>query len=233
MAGELEKAVFSLTGELPLLRAAGRTDAGVHALDQAVSFATSFPLPAEKWPGALNARLPPTISVWEAREVPLAFHPRRAAKSKVYRYLIWNHPFPSPFLRPYSWHLPRPLDAEAMSRAAGLLVGRRDFSAFRALGSTPTSPVRHLFRAEVRAEGPLLSVILEADGFLYRMARLIVGTLVRVGEGKISLSEVEKILSRQPGYRSGPAAPARGLFLERVFLPGDGQAPRSAFWLFP
>lgn len=188
-------------------------------------------MPVEKWPAALNARLPKSISVREAREMPLSFHPRREARSKVYRYLIWNHPSPSPFLWRYSWHLPQPLDLEAMRRAAGLLPGRRDFSAFRALGSSPTSPVRHLLRAEVEREGFLLSVVLEADGFLYRMARLMVGTLVRVGEGKLEPPAVQKILEQAPGYRSGPAAPARGLFLERVFLPGDAQAwPSASFF---
>lgn len=192
-------------------------------------------MPEEKWPAALNARLPKSISVREAREVPLSFHPRREARSKVYCYWIWNHPSPSPFLWRYSWHLPRTLDVEAMRRAASLLPGRRDFSAFRALGSTATTPVRHLLRAEVRATGPLLGVVLEADGFLYRMARLIVGTLVRVGAGKLHPLEVQKILQRVPGYRSGPAAPARGLFLERVRLPGEeiqDPAPVSFFRLF-
>jgi tRNA pseudouridine38-40 synthase len=165
--------------------------------------------------------LPADIVALAAAEVPASFHSRFSAAAKTYRYVINNGKKPSPFLRLYSYHIPRPLDTEAMREGARRLVGKQDFSSFRALGTPVKTTVRNLFGLQVSREGELVYIDLRADGFLYHMARMITGTLIRVGLGKLDPRDVADILTSRDSMKGGPAAPARGLFLDRVEYPDN------------
>ncbi|HEY8418348.1 MAG TPA: tRNA pseudouridine(38-40) synthase TruA [Limnochordales bacterium] len=218
--GLLEAAIASLTGEQVRVLGAGRTDAGVHALGQVISFRTRSRIPVDRWPYALNSRLPEQVVVQAADEVPLGFHPRRDATAKVYQYTVWNAPLPSPFWARYALHVPPPLDVAAMARAAALLVGRHDFAAFRAAGSTPVrSTTRHLMELSVTRcpERPeVVRIVARADGFLYHMVRNIAGTLIVVGQGRRPPEWVGEVLAGRQREAAGPTAPAHGLCLVRV-----------------
>lgn len=196
---------------------AGRTDAGVHARGQVVNFESGdLRIPPQRLAYALNSVLPVDIVALDSVEVPESFHSRFSAASKTYRYAINNGEKPSPFLRLYSYHIPRFLDVEAMREGARHLVGKQDFSAFRALGTPVKTTVRSLFGIQVSREGELVYIDISADGFLYHMARMITGTLIRVGLGKLDPREVADILASRDSLKGGPAAPARGLFLDRI-----------------
>jgi len=215
--GWLEEAVASLTGRATAVIGAGRTDAGVHALGQVVNFHTDSGIPVDRWPYALNSRLPRSIVVKDAAEAPGDFHARKSAVAKVYRYSVWNAPFPSVFHDRYSLHVRVPLDVGAMREAASRLVGRLDFAAFRAAGSTPVrSTVRHLQVLDVRRDGPRIDIEAKADGFLYHMMRNIVGTLLLVGEGRRPPEWVSEVLASGRRELAGPTAAARGLCLVLV-----------------
>lgn len=199
---------------------AGRTDAGVHARGQVVNFESGdLRIPPERLAYALNSVLPVDIVALEAAEVPASFHSRFSTVSKTYQYVINNGKKPSPFLRLYSCHIPRALDEEAMGAAARYLVGKQDFSAFRALGTPVKTTVRSLSGIAVSRESDMVYIEITADGFLYHMARMITGTLIRVGLGKLDPREVADILASRDSLRGGPAAPARGLFLDRIEYP--------------
>ncbi len=211
--GVLNDAIEEITGAKPNTIASGRTDAGVHALGQPVHFFTTSLLRGETFVRALNATLPPAIRVLEAEEVPQSFHSTLDAKSKRYRYVIDNARIADPFRRRYCWHVPKPLDDLAMNRAAQVLVGRHDFRSFETEWPNRYSSVRTIFELEVRREGSLVLVEVEADGFLYNMVRSITGTLVLVGNGKRSESYVAEALQALERKVAGPTAPAQGLFL--------------------
>jgi tRNA pseudouridine38-40 synthase len=207
-----------LLGETPSLVAASRTDAGVHARGQVVAFNTRASLPPERWPRAANSVLPPDIVVLAAEEVKPGFDPRREAKTKVYTYSIYNAPLPDVFQRRYSWHVSFPLSPELMREAAGYLLGTHDFRAFSAAGGSARSTVRTVKWCGVQVDGPVIRIEVAADGFLYKMVRLIVGTLVEVGRGKLAPEKVGEILASGQRGVAGPAAPPHGLCLERVLF---------------
>lgn len=212
--GCLERAVATLTGEQVTVHGAGRTDAGVHAEGQVVNFFTTSRIPIERWPYALNSCLPGAIVVKAADHVSADFHARKSAVAKTYRYTIWNAPFPSALWGRFSYHVALPLDVAAMREAAALLVGRHDFAAFQAAGSTPVrSTVRHLQRLEIVRDGPRIDVVAKADGFLYHMVRNIVGTLLLVGGGRRTPEWVGEVLTSRRRELAGPTAPAHGLCL--------------------
>lgn len=199
---------------------AGRTDAGVHARGQVINFpADGWPVPVPRVAYALNNLLPRDIVVVDAAAVPDTFHARYDAIAKTYRYTFDNGLWPSPFHRLYSYHVPKRLDLDAMQTAAGYLEGRHDFSAFRALGTPVKTTVRTLYQAQVTSAGDFVYIVLRGDGFLYHMARLISGTLLRVGLGKLPPDAVPGILAGKDSLKGGPAAPARGLCLEKVEYP--------------
>lgn len=212
----LEEALHRLTGEEPVVTGAGRTDAGVHAFGQVINFHTGASIPAGRFPYALNTFLPPDITAREAREVPADFHAQFAAKSKRYRYTIYNARIPSPLNRLYSLHVPVKLDVAAMRSAARLLVGEHDFAAFRAAGSSAKTTVRHLTRLDVEANGPFIYITAEADGFLYNMVRIITGTLLYVGKGKLTPEDVRSALESGDRTRTGPTVPPHGLTMLEV-----------------
>ncbi|MDD3653270.1 MAG: tRNA pseudouridine(38-40) synthase TruA [Desulfotomaculaceae bacterium] len=218
--GVLEECLSALAKKPVQVIGAGRTDAGVHAGGQVINFMSDdWPVPVDRVTSALNSILPRDIVTLSAEEVPANFHARFSAVAKSYRYTIYNGKWHSPFMRLYSYHIPKLLDLPAMQKAASNLLGKHDFSAFRALGTPVRTTVRKLYQIQLTRSADLIYIDLLAEGFLYHMARMISGTLIRVGLGKITPDEVSDILASRDSHRGGPAAPARGLSLEKVYYP--------------
>jgi tRNA pseudouridine38-40 synthase len=225
--GVLQETIKKITGEDAKVIGAGRTDAGVHAIEQIASFKTLSGLSAVVIKRALNANLPDDIRIIDACDVELDFHPRYDAKSKSYFYVISNSHIISPFLYRYEWKIPHKLNFEEMKHASGFLKGRHDFTAFRASGCSAKNPVRTIFNISIERfdtidfmdtglSGSFLKISIEADAFLRHMARNIVGTLVKVGKGIIKTAEIKEILLSKDRRLAGQTAPAKGLFLEKV-----------------
>jgi tRNA pseudouridine38-40 synthase len=167
---------------------------------------------------AINAHLPEEIRIINAKAARPDFHARFNASGKQYRYFIWNHPAHNPLTRHLAWHVPRELDVASMRKAARLLIGKHDFAAFAAnRGYEVESTVRTLKRCDVMRSGPKMTVVIEAEGFLYKMCRGIVGTLVQIGLGKYQPQDIRTILLSQDRRAAGMSAPAHGLVLWRVF----------------
>lgn len=214
--GMIEEALAKVLQEKMNLIGAGRTDAGVHARGQVANFKTKSNIPLKNLKAALNGLLPEDIVVRHAVQVPDDFHARYDAKSKSYCYTILNSPLPSPFYRKYAYFFPHPLDTAAMKRAAKFLVGRHDFSSFRGAGMTRGNHIRKVKRLRISTEKELIRLDMEADGFLYNMVRIIAGTLLEAGRGKMVAGEVRRILRAKDRRQAGPTLPARGLCLVKV-----------------
>ena len=213
----IEKKIEVMTQQRVRLIASGRTDAGVHALGQVANFRTTSSVPVEGFQRGLNSLLPSDIIVRSAEEVDFQFHAQYGAKRKTYRYAILNSEVPSALCRNYSWHLPLPLDVQAMQKASSLLLGRKDFSSFQGADADTEDPVREVYRAEWSVEEKgFLHFTIEANGFLKHMVRNIVGTLVEVGRVKLSADDFERILDARDRCQAGMTAPAQGLFLVEV-----------------
>ena len=203
---------------------ASRTDAGVHALGQRAAFSvTEMKIPVDKICRVLNGRLPADISVRAASEVSEDFNPRFAAKRKTYRYSIFNQEHGNPLLARYSWHVTYPLDVPAMREAASHLEGTHDFAAFCAAGGSAKTTERTIFsltvierESEPASQPGLIDLTVTGDGFLYNMVRIIAGTLVYVGAGKISAKEMPGIILSGNRARAGITAPPHGLTLMEV-----------------
>ncbi|WP_031517157.1 tRNA pseudouridine(38-40) synthase TruA [Desulfofalx alkaliphila] len=214
----LEKALSKLAKRPVQVIGAGRTDSGVHAKGQVVNFrCDSWPVPLEKLPLALNALLPGDIVVTKAEEVSIDFHARFSAIGKTYIYTIHNHRLPDPFSRRFALHEPRPLDHRAMDRAAKYLEGEHDFKSFQAQGTPVITTVRKITEAKVERERDKVYIILTANGFLYNMVRIIAGTLIQVGLGKISPEDLVNILNSKDRTQAGPTVPPQGLRMEKVY----------------
>jgi tRNA pseudouridine38-40 synthase len=212
----LEEALHLLTGEQITVTGAGRTDAGVHALGQTINFYTNSTIPVERFAYALNTFLRSDIITRSAREVPEDFHAQFKAISKSYRYVIYNALIPTALQRLYSFHVSMQLDLAAMQKAAGFLVGEHDFAAFRASGSSAKTSVRHVTRLEVQNKEPYIYITAEANGFLYNMVRIIAGTLIYVGKGKLTPEDVRAALVSGDRTMTGPTLPPHGLFMLEV-----------------
>jgi tRNA pseudouridine38-40 synthase len=213
----LETAIARLTGAAKMrVNAAGRTDAGVHALGQVANFYTTTQLRCETLVRAINAHLPGDVAVREAADVPQAFDANHDAARKLYRYVIHDGPVASPFLGRYACQSRHKLDAEAMRRAAEPLKGRHDFHSFETNWPNRMSSVRSITHLAVNRFGDWIWLDVEADGFLYNMVRAIAGTLINVGRGYWPASQVAAILKSEDRAQAGPTAPAQGLFLMRV-----------------
>jgi tRNA pseudouridine38-40 synthase len=217
----VQEALAKLFPSAPKVHGSSRTDAGVHALGMVAHFEApggERRMPPAKLPLALNAHLPDDIRVLAAAHCRPGFHARFDATGKQYRYCVWNHPAMNPLLRHYAWHVPRPLDLGKMRAAAGLFVGEHDFKSFAAnRGYTNERTVRTLTRCDLRRSGARLTFVVEADGFLYKMCRGIVGTLVQVGLGKIAAEDIRAIFAKGDRRVAGMSAPACGLVLWQVF----------------
>jgi tRNA pseudouridine38-40 synthase len=216
--GVLEKAIGSVTGEEITITAAGRTDAGAHAVHQVIAFTTASQLPAETFTRAFNAHLPADVVVSRSCDVPDDFHPRFDALSRTYRYIIWNRRFRSPLLLERAVHIHIPLDASRMHRALQYLVGEHDFGAF-AGSQAEGSRVRRMLSARCWREEHLIRVELQADGFLKQMVRSIAGTLIDIGKGTREPEDMEAILASRDREQAGETAPAWGLYLMNVEYP--------------
>lgn len=212
----LERAIEKVVKHPVKLQYAGRTDAGVHAIWQVVKFITKSKMPTHAFVPAINSYLPDDVVVKHAREVSSTFHPRYSAKSRVYRYLIDNGKKPSVLVRKYAWHIPEYLCVTAMQEAANYLIGIHDFIPFCAGGRGAGSTIRRVFSIKCKRRGRFVSITIEANSFLYRMARRIVGTLVQVGRGKLNPEDVKRILESKDKRVAGPTAPAHGLCLIKV-----------------
>lgn len=248
LQGVLEQALREYTGEPIKAAASGRTDAGVHAIGQVVSFRTTLPAPCEGFQRGLQNRLPDDVIIRRVEEAPAQFHARFDAVRKRYRYVIHNSPIRWPFLRNYAmWHRSR-LDAEAMHAALQVLVGTHDFRCFETEWPNKLSSVRTVFSATLArydsAAVPALAgtpasndddfvcLDITADGFLYNMVRSIVGSLIHVGRGRWSEDDVRKILLAQDRRHAGDTAPAQGLYLMEVGYPPD-ETPRPVRYREP
>jgi tRNA pseudouridine38-40 synthase len=214
---ELEAALLRLTGAATSTRAAGRTDAGVHARGQVVTFQTASALPIHAFLRGLNAHLPQAIGVLDAQEAPPDFDARHSASGKMYRYQIWNSASRSPLRARTHWQVVRPLCLPAMAEAAAILVGRHDFRAFRAADCERKTTVRLITRLSVTSPEPaVVHIEVEATAFLKNMVRILSGTLVEVGKGKLTPAQVAALLQSGRRQDAGPTAPAHGLLLCRV-----------------
>lgn len=218
--GELERALRTILGTPVRAVASGRTDAGVHALAQVVSFACETRLGTGTLRKALNANLPRDLAVLDIQEAPPGFHAIRDAVRKRYRYVIQDGPTRDVFLRAYAWQISQRLDVAAMRTAAATLLGTHDFSSFETAGSARVTSVRTITELQVQrcsgGQSDRIAIEIEADGFLYNMVRNIVGTLVAVGRGKQPPQWVAQVLTAKDRKRAGVTAPPQGLFLVQV-----------------
>jgi tRNA pseudouridine38-40 synthase len=215
--GCLETAVEKIWGQKISVQGSGRTDTGVHAHGQVASFNAPRQHTAEVAMRAINANLPRDVRVVKCRLVSPAFHARFDAAGKTYRYLILNHPVQDPFTLESHWHVPRPLDVPAMRKAARMLLGRHDFASFTSNpGYERESTVRTMTRASISRHGSVLSFQFTAEGYLYRMVRNLVGALVKVGKGRITVEEFGKIFRSCRRSDAPETAPACGLYLMNV-----------------
>ncbi len=218
--GTLERALARIVGADVRVTGSGRTDAGVHALGQVVSFECVTRLSPADLQRALNACTPPDLCITSLQPVPAGFHALREAVAKRYRYVLQTGPRRDVFCHRLVWHLPRPLDVERMRGAAACLVGRHDFRSFEAAGAPRKTSVRTVHALTLQPflchEVPSVAVEVEADGFLYNMVRNIVGSLVRVGQGAQSPEWLREVLAARDRRRAGPTAPAQGLMLLHV-----------------
>jgi tRNA pseudouridine38-40 synthase len=217
----VEEAMAKILPGAGRLRSSSRTDSGVHALGMVADAEIPESRPrmsSRKLALAINAHLPPDIRVMSVSRARPDFDARFDAKGKQYRYFIWNALAMNPLLRHQAWHVARPLNLAAMRAAARLFLGRHDFKSLAATRAYEMkSTVRTLTRCDIQRRGPSLTVIIEGDGFLYKMCRGIVGTLAQIGQGKIAVDEVGAILEKKDRRAAGMTAPAHGLALWKVF----------------
>lgn len=214
--GELNRALEELTGEEIRVTGASRTDAGVHGLCNRAVFDTASRIPGEKFSYALNQRLPEDIRVQKSEEVAADFHPRHCRSRKTYEYHIWNAAFPNPVKRLYAHFTYVPLDVEKMRRAAAYLVGEHDFASFCSAGSQAETTVRTIYDLTVEKEGEEIVIRVTGSGFLYNMVRIIAGTLMEVGYGRMAPEKMKEILAAKDRAAAGPTAQACGLILTEI-----------------
>lgn len=214
--GEIERAIYNITKEEVDLIGSGRTDAGVHAFGQIANFKTNSNISIEKMAIAINSQLKNSIVVKKAEEVDERFHSRYNAKRKTYRYVINNTEYGSAIYRNLEYHFPIKLNVEKMQEAAKYFEGEHDFKAFKSSGTSGRNSVRTIYKAEVKTDGERILIELTGNGFLYNMVRIISGTLLDVGLGKIEPSEIEDIINSKDRTRAGKTLPAHGLYLVKV-----------------
>ena len=215
--GTIEKAIERITGEEVELNSSGRTDSGVHALNQVANFKTNSNLEIEKWPFALNSNLKKSIIIKSAEEVDERFHSRLSCKRKTYRYVINNSKFGTAIYRNLETHIPQKLNIEDMQKAVKYFEGEHDFKAFKASGTSSKSSVRTIYKAEViQMPDDKIYIELTGNGFLYNMVRIISGTLVDVGLGKTKPEEIFDIIDSKKRENAGKTLPPQGLYLLNV-----------------
>ena len=210
--GEIERVIENITGEKVELIASGRTDAGVHAMGQVANFKTHSNIAIDKFPIAINSQVKNSIRIQNAEEVDEKFHSRYNCKRKTYRYVIDNSKYGSAIYRNISYHMPIPLNIEEIK----YFEGEHDFKAFKSSGTSSKSSIRTIYKANIITEGTNIAVDLTGNGFLYNMVRIIVGTLVDVGLGKINAEDIPNIIESKDRTKAGKTLPPQGLMLLRV-----------------
>lgn len=214
---EIEYALKKLAGRPVALIGAGRTDAGVHARGQAAHFDMESSIPPHKFSFVLNTMLPPDIRIRASEEVSPDFHARFGAKGKEYIYHIYNAPHASAIDRRTTMHVPAALDTDKMRAAAAHIVGTHDFACFCAAGSVAKTTVRTVYAIDITQSGPYINISVQGNGFLYNMVRIIAGTLMEAGKGKLPPEQLPDIIARGDRRLAGMTAEPQGLVLERVF----------------
>ena len=220
VAETVEEALFKATGERLRVTGCGRTDAGVHALRYCANFRSDTRIPMERLPLAVNSRLPADIAVLDAVEAPEDFNAIGSCIKKEYVYKIWNSAIRDPFLEKRCCFYPQSLDMALMRRAAAAFEGTHDFAAVRSVGTETKTTVRTVYWCSAEREGELITVRVCADGFLYNMARAMVGTMVYASYGKLEPGEIPALLEKGDRRLTGPTMPAQGLYLNRLWYDG-------------
>ena len=214
--GTIQDKIKIITGEDVRLTASGRTDAGVHALGQTANFFSDTKIDAFPLQMGLNSLLPQDIVVKDVQDADEGFNARMSAKSKTYRYLILNRPYPSAIYRNISWFIPHRLDIDLMKRGAEFLIGEKDFSSFRASACEASHAIREIISINIEKEDDFIPIEIKGTAFLMHMIRIIVGTLTLLGRGKISIDDFKSIIDAKDRTKAGMTAPSHGLFLKEV-----------------
>lgn len=215
--GKIEKVIQQLTGETIEIIGSGRTDAGAHAKGQVANFKTTSTLSEDEFLTLFNRYLPDDIVVKEVVEVPERFHARYNAKGKQYSYYVWNDAIPTAFERYHSFQVVEPLDLAKMEAACEKLVGTHDFLGFSALKKSKKSTERTIDEITITQEGSMLHFTFVGNGFLYKMVRILMGTLIEIGAGRLPLEVIDQVLANKIRSEAGETAPAQGLFLDEVY----------------
>jgi tRNA pseudouridine38-40 synthase len=213
----IETAIFKATGENIMINGSSRTDAGVHARDMVANFFTDSTIPGDKFREAINTRLPEDVSIIKSEEVDKDFHARYSSKGKTYSYTIVNRYERLSLGHQYLYHYRYKLDVDEMRKACKYFMGNHDFRAFMSLGSSIKTTTRNIKELYIEQNKDKIKIFITADGFLYNMVRIIVGTLIKVGNGKLKAEEIESIIIEGNRKRSGMCVPPNGLILEKVF----------------
>lgn len=212
-----QEALYKIIAQTPDIKGCSRTDSGVHANMYCISMKTNHPIPPVRLKAALNRYLPKSIAVLDCKEVPMDFHARYSCKSKQYIYKIWNDEVRNPFLEGYALHYRYYLDEKLLNEASQAYVGKHDFTSFCTIDKREKGDfTRNVKLFSVERNDKLITMKVEADGFLYNMVRIMVGTLLRVQQGKIKPDEIPYIIEQKDRKFAGPTAPAQGLYLNKV-----------------
>lgn len=214
--GEIERAIEEITGEKIELVASGRTDAGVHSLGQIANFKTNSNIPIEKIPIAINTKLKRSVRILEAEDVDEKFHSRYNCKRKTYRYIINNSKNGTAIYRNLQYNFAEKLDEKKMNNAIKYFLGEHDFKGFKASGTSSKSSVRIIYSGKVERKEDLVIIELTGNGFLYNMVRIIAGTLLEVGLGKIKPEDIKNIIESEDRQKAGKTLPPQGLYLVNV-----------------
>lgn len=215
--GVLEDTIKNITGEDIRVYGCSRTDAGVHAVRYSAGFKLSTPIPPDKIALVMNNTLPDDIRILSSEQADDDFHPRFSCLAKKYRYVINTSPDAGVFTKNYEWQLRRPLDVSAMNEAARHIIGEHDFRSFMTTGPELETTVRNVHSLDVVDESGLVKIYIKADGYLYNMVRIITGTLVQVGEGRLSPDAIGTIIEKKDRSFAGPTAPPQGLALYEIY----------------
>lgn len=214
---EIEKAIYKVTGEVVELTGSSRTDSGVHAKGMVANFKTNSTVPSIKFREAINSKLPDDIGIILSEEVGMEFHSRYSSNGKTYCYTIINRYEKVALGRNYSFQVKEELDINLIEEASKFFIGKHDFKAFKTAGSSVKTSVRTISDLSIEVHGERIQIYITADGFLYNMVRIIVGTLVEVGKGKICPEDVKSIIDEGNRTKAGPCVPPNGLVLEKVY----------------
>lgn len=215
--GKIESVINQMTGEKIEITGSGRTDAGTHARGQVANFKTNTELSRPEMLSFFNRYLPSDIVVKKVEEMPERFHARYNVKGKQYSYYVWNDPIPTAFERYHSFYVPQELDLAKMQEACEKLIGTHDFLGFSALKKSKKSTTRTIDEIAIDQEGSMLHFTFIADGFLHKMVRILMGTILAIGSGDLGLEVIDEVLMEKVRKAAGETAPAQGLFLDEVY----------------